>query len=251
MLIEEYFNYPYGRGPFTQSGAMVREKTASELVSYPTRITYKSYRTNTDHLVFACKIPSRTKKNVFYDVVFDLDVSLTDPGSSVTILKAPFTVFSNSPSFYYTFANAFTQKDLLCTWLRPKYERRILRKSPVKRNPAKVVAYERTIYTCLYVIINDLRHRSLTSLMWAAPLRKYREIAKEIQSQDDVETKYERAEPIKKKEEPRVRETHSPKPSASQRENASAHPSKVKKVSSSKSSSTSSRSKTVSKTKKL
>lgn len=194
MTLGEYLANPYGRGSNVAPTTMIRDTVERELrEAYPSPIQYTIYATKESHLVIHCKLPSRTKKGIFYDIVIELDCANLGDKSKVSILHLPFQVFSNSPSFYYTYAKVFEERGLFCTWLKRKYERKIMRKDPNVRNPARIVGYERTIYTCMWYLSQKHRGEAASTILSNARFATYKEIASSIQSQDDVETAYAKA----------------------------------------------------------
>lgn len=226
MTLGEYLSNPYGKGVGSFPISMIRDTVETQLKhDYPQPITYKTYAVNDEHLVIHCKLPSRTKKNIQYDIVIDLDIRGAASQPRYSIGRYPFTIFSNSPSFYYTYAKVFREHDMLCEWLRGKYERKLLRKSPDVRNPAKIVGYERSIYTCIYHVFQKERNRSALQIWQQSVQKKYREIAAMVTKQEDIEEAYDRAPDTDvvrhKKEEAAAkrREQESRK-----RQNASFHP---------------------------
>lgn len=189
----DYMANPYGKGSGVMPVNVIRSNVANETATtYPAPIRFKAYRAPRQHLVLHCKLPSRTKQGVFYDIVMDLDLS-PDFETRKSVVKYDCTVFSNSPSFYYTYAKVFQEKGALCPWLRKKYERQIMKKNPEKRNPANIIGYERTLYTAMWVTMQQTRGRTARDLYDNAPETSYRELAKLVQSQDEIETAYEKA----------------------------------------------------------
>lgn len=223
LTFGDYLANPYGRGVGVAPTALIKDTVANALINdYPSEITFQTFKADDRQLIFLCRIPSRTKKAVNYDVVIQLDLSVVEDNVKISIARCPFRCFSNSPSFYYTYANVFQSHDLFCDWLKRKYERKIMRKKPIVRNPSQIVGYERTVYTCMYVILEKTRHKAATDLYNQAVKASYREMAKLIQSQDEVEDAYERApytEKVQKqKEETKVkREQHAQKMEAVRR----------------------------------
>lgn len=189
----DYLANPYGKGTGVVPSNVIRSNVENETATmYPAPIRFKAYRVPHQHLVLHCRLPSRTKKDIFYDIVMDFDLA---PGFETrrSIAKYDCTVFSNSPSFYYTYAKVFQEKGVLCPWLRKKYERRIMKKSPEKRNPSNIIGYERTLYTGMWVTMQQTRGRTARDLYDNAQEMSYKELAKLVQSQDEIETAYEKA----------------------------------------------------------
>lgn len=194
MTLGEYLSNPYGKGVGSFPVSMIRDTVEAQLKQdYPFPITYTTYATTEHHLVVHCKLPSRTKKNIQYDIIIDLDINGAEDQPRYSIGRYPFTVFSNSPSFYYTYAKVFREHGMFCDWLRRKYERKLLRKNPDVRNPAKIVGYERSIYTCIYFVFQKERNRSALQIWQQSIQKKYREIAAMVMAQEDIETAYEKA----------------------------------------------------------
>lgn len=193
MTLGEYLANPYGRGSNVAPTTMIRDTVERELrEDYPSPIVSSMFRTD-NTLIFHCKLPSRTKMNIYYDVVVELDCTGIDEKSRLSISRLPFRVFSNSPSFYYTYAKVFEERNLFCTWLKKKYERVIMRKDPKVRNPSNIVGYERTIYTCMYFLHHKYRNQTAANLLSTARRASYKDIAGNVQTQDTVEYRYDNA----------------------------------------------------------
>ena len=194
VTVGDYLSNPYGKGVSTFSLSSVRKEVQRSLAEdYPSPIQYTIYGSKKQDIIIHCKLPSRTKKNVFYDVVFQINISMANDKTRQTVARYPFKCFSNSPSFYYTFAKAFKEQDMICDWLWKKYERQVRWKDSKVRNPAHIVGYERTIYTCLYYIAHMLHNKSILDIYRDATLKSFSDIAKNVQDQDTVEEAYERA----------------------------------------------------------
>lgn len=195
MLYGDYLSNPYGALGNAAPSAMFRQITEQQLRdNYPSPITYQIYSIEKDHqVVVHCHMPSRTKQGISYDVVIQIDVSALNPGQKVSFNRCPIMVFSNSPSFYYTFAKVFEEKGAFCSWLKSKYERKIMRKEPETRNPARIIGYERTVYTCLMDFLQRNRNINAIELYNRGKKSSYREITKGVKTQEDIERAYERA----------------------------------------------------------
>lgn len=194
MTVGDYLTNPYGKGVSSFSVSRVRENVARELEhDYPEPIRYNLYTTKHNDLIFHCKLPSRSKKGVYFDVVFEINISMAAPKSKQGIGHYTFRCFSNSPSFYYTFAQAFRQEGMICTWLWTKYGAKIRNEPSSSRNPANIVGYERTIYTCLWFLHNQLRNRPVLDLYQSALISNHRDLAKLILSEKSLEEGYRAA----------------------------------------------------------
>lgn len=194
MTFGEYLTNPYGRGVGVAPTSMIRDNVSRALsTEYPSPMTHEIYKTKDRQLIFHCHLPSRTKQNIFYDVIIQLDLSAVDDNTRIGINSCPFRCFSNSPSFYYTYAKVFEEKDLFCTWLKRKYDRKVMRKAPVTRNPSQIVGYERTVYTCMYVLLGQYRMKAAVDLYAKASQTSLKQLASIVHTQEEIELAYERA----------------------------------------------------------
>lgn len=207
MIYGDYLSNPYGALGNAAPSAMFKQFTEQQLKDdYPRSITYEIFSIEKDHqVVVHAHLPSRTKQGVTYDVLFQIDLSSLEAGQKIGFAKLPIKVFSNSPSFYYTFAKVFEERGAFCTWLKSKYERKIMRKEPEVRNPTRIIGYERTVYTCLTDFLQTHRNINAIELYNRGRKTTYREIARGVQSQEDIERQYDKAPYLpaiaKKKEE--------------------------------------------------
>lgn len=189
MTLNDYLSNPFGKGVNIAPSAVIRDSLTEQFRNLKASITLKYYLVNDSIVVCHFKLPSRTKKNVFYDVVFEFDVKgLGD--SNCSILGLDFKCFSNCPSFTYTYANAFEDKDMLCKWLKKKYERVVFRKDPSTRNPNRMTGYERSIYICAKYLGQDGLQGRIHNIVNYATHAKYRDIERQILDQDVIEYRY-------------------------------------------------------------
>ena len=194
MTVGDYLSNPYGRGVSAFSSSHIRDQVQQELSSnYPSPISYKIYGSKKNDIIIHCKLPSRTKAGISYDVVFQINISMANEKTRQTIARFPFKCFSNSPSFYYTFAKAYHEQDMICDWLWKKYDRKVRRKDAEVRNPSRIVGYERTIYTCLWYVYQQLRNQNVLDLYKRAIAASFGEIADQVATQEDIELRYEKA----------------------------------------------------------
>lgn len=191
MLFGEYLNNPYGTGSSVSPVSMIKQNASMELRQLG-KIEHKVYSTRNNQLIFACRLPSR-KKQMGYDVVIQIDLNEAEK-SRLSIARFPFKVFSNSPSFYYTYAKAFQEHGMLCEWLRRKYDRKVMRKDSNSRNPSKIIGYERSIYLCMHYLNETYRSTPAWQIFEKAELVGYQWIVNRISSQDDVEYAYDVAD---------------------------------------------------------
>lgn len=258
LTFGEYLTNPYGRGVGVAPTSMIRDSVTRALANeYPSPMTHEVYQMKDRQLIFHCHLPSRTKENVRYDVIIQLDLSNVDDHTRIGINSCPFQCFSNAPSFYYTYAKVFEERGLFCSWLKKKYERKIMRRAPVTRNPSQIVGYERTVYTCMYVLLSQYRTKAAIDILNKAPLATIKQLTALVKSQEEIELEYDRAplikrlqkekeeKALKKKEHAETMSRMRRDPASSPRTKAVAKSAKSKRVQSTKRVSKSSKSKKI------
>lgn len=149
---KDYLRYPNGRDS-DQSENDKRIKDAVQQLEgdgYPAKPKNLLYRIGDNVLLFWVKLPSRTKKALWYDCII-MFTAENQMDFNTNLLDMPFKAFSNSPSFYYRYGKAFRDAGMLIGQFKYKFDDRILANDPTKTNPDKAVGYERTIYTALFM----------------------------------------------------------------------------------------------------
>lgn len=196
LIIADYLQNPYGKGANIAPNAVIKSDLMEQYYRLSSKMTCDWYRPAKNTLVAHLTLPSRTKRGIHYDIVFEFDITGIDEASVTTMPAVPCKVFSNCPSFSYTYANVFDGKKQLCRWLKDKYEKTIFKKDPVVRNPNEIIGYERSIFIAgLYIQRLGVQAR-LRPLLIRASNRNFHLIAKEIQEQNDLERRYAAAQPV-------------------------------------------------------
>lgn len=94
------------------------------------------------HLV----IPSETERENTYDVIFEFTTNDKKLKDAASMVGYDVKVFSNSPSFAYTFAYVYLKNDLMIKSLSKKLGKEFVKISPDVRNRYQVVNYEKYIF---------------------------------------------------------------------------------------------------------
>lgn len=166
------------------------------------RMTMKCYQyLLADHwLIYHIKIPSTHQRDVYYDVVIEIDKAIADEKGIDRVDALPFRCYSNCPSFIYTYAKVFYDKGLLIDWMTDKYDEKTTRQESKERNVYGLISYERSLYlACRFIMSN---HRNLISnfIGHSIVFHTPDEIKKMIQSGDQVMKKYNKQMELEKKE---------------------------------------------------
>lgn len=151
MLLTEFFNNPMGKGSAALNIKAIKEKYDERYNNFYKDITHQSFFIK-KNIYISVNIPSSVK-GIFYDVVIKFTPNSKSAGSSVIDMDYQF--FSNSPSFLYTYANAYSKKKLLIRELDRKLSREMIKDMAKTRNPYSIISYDYTIYCALkYILIN-------------------------------------------------------------------------------------------------
>lgn len=212
MTIQEYLNNPMGKGSSALMLSTIRQSLNPQYEQLSPRMSVKWYSL-TDNLYIAhVKIPSRKHDKLFYDVLLQFDISTV---TSYTINDATMKIFSNCPSFTYTYAYVYNERNELIDWCKSKYNKTILKKKPENRNPDQILNYERSIYlACKYLSTNSRNYVSRMKAI-AVTAKNTRNILSEVKTNDEIETLYQEYSATTKKErkvEPNKTQTTKPSP---------------------------------------
>lgn len=151
MLLTEFFNNPMGKGSAALNIKAIKEKYDERYNNFYKDITHQSFFIK-KNIYISVNIPSSVK-GIFYDVVIKFTPNSKSAGSSVIDMDYQF--FSNSPSFLYTYANAYSKKKLLIRELDRKLSREMIKDMAKTRNPYSIISYDYTIYCALKYILTN------------------------------------------------------------------------------------------------
>lgn len=162
--------------------------------SLVSKIVMAWYTLEDKYYIAHIKIPSRSIEKLFYDVLIEIDKS-SIPESSTIINGGNARVFSNCPSFIFTYAKVFDDKGDLIPWTKGKYNTEIFTNDPVKRNPMKISSYERSLYFAIKFITSGGRNYKKQIGLRIHKVNSHTELLSLIKSSDDILHEYQ----IKKK----------------------------------------------------
>lgn len=149
---KDYLRYPNGRDADQKENDLKVKDAIAQLEGdgYPARPKNFIYRIGDNLLLFWTKLPSRTKRGLWYDCII-MFTAENQMDFNTNLQDMPFKAFSNSPSFYYRYGKAFQDAGMLIGQFKYKFDEKVLSTDPTKTNPDKKVGYERTIYTALFM----------------------------------------------------------------------------------------------------
>lgn len=148
MTLNEYIENPMGKGDAAlgQNRKVIVATLTSKYESLTERkeIKMKCYTATlaapTKYYIHLT-IPSETERENTYDVVFEFTKNMSKPMKDWNV-----KVFSNSPSFAYTFAYVYLKHDLMIKHLANKLGKEFQRKAPEVRNRFQIVGFEKYVF---------------------------------------------------------------------------------------------------------
>lgn len=213
FTLRSYLGNPYGKGNSTVPNfSSIREIYLNKLYQIESSIVVKWYQYKEKSYICHLLIPSESVKGVHYDVVFEFEFPSNDTMHH-NMLDLPLKVFSNAPSFSYTYAHVFLKEKLLCEWLKNKYGKIIRQNTAMIRNSSNVIGLEKSLFISALFLsmkgrsefsyVNSIAEKiSSTNIVETKVLsqdsveNKYRDIKKQLRIQKEMEKKH--AKEIKK-----------------------------------------------------
>jgi len=189
MNMSKYLTNPMGKGASVLSFAPIRNELDKQYNILQHAITVAWYSMG-DFLVAHVKVPSHSIENLFYDVLIEIDTE-SIPDNITVINNANVRVFSNCPSFVFTFANIFQKNGDFIDWAGGKYPKEIMKKDPETRNPAGIVSYERSLYLAFkYILSNGRNYKNRVKLNLVSA--KAKQILKDVKSSEEILKEYQK-----------------------------------------------------------
>ena len=154
MTLEQYISNPLGKANAVITAAY-REAIKNDytyrfhnlMVRENGKLDYFVYRNQEANLWFIhIKVPSEKVKEFYYDVVFKFyaDASIKDGGRDLNKWYVQF--YSNDPAWNFTYAYAYTQKDLIIKELSSKMDKTCMNTPSKEKNPNNEVNYAKVIF---------------------------------------------------------------------------------------------------------
>lgn len=184
MTITEYLQNPYGKGSAISGVTQQKEDMARQFQQLATKFACKIYKYR-DEAIFHVIVPSRDRPNVSYDVL--LETKMGDMTSSqINVNDVNVKVFSNCPSFIFTYAHAFREKNMTIPWLDNKYRVEVKKKNASSKNEYGIIGMERSLYlACMYLVKTRRTDIAVINSIAVKPTG-FKQIASLVRSQDQI-----------------------------------------------------------------
>lgn len=184
MTVSEYLANPYGKGAAFGAITQQRANLDAQFQALQSKISSRTYLYR-NTAIFHIIIPSQKDENSTYDVIVEIPFR-EKTEEEINLINSNFRVFSNCPSFIFTYANVFRNKGMLCTWLVDKYDPSVRNKAPARSNPYSIVGYERSIYLAFKYLKTSGKILALSVRNSPIKPSSYAQIAKLVRTQEQI-----------------------------------------------------------------
>lgn len=158
FFIKEFLSNPAGKG----SAVLNINATKSQfLARYDSVVKFIRHRIFLvkDDVYFLINLPSSVN-GIMYDIV--VKFSPTQKSTGDTIDDMSMQIFSNSPSFLYTYAYAYDRQKLFLREFKRKLSSKMLKDIAKTKNPYGVLSYDFSVFAALnYIVVNGYNSMSV------------------------------------------------------------------------------------------
>ena len=181
MLIRDFYNNPAGKGVSVLNLTSAKKDFDRRYSENVKKIYYFVYQSK-DIYYIHCKIPSSVN-HIYYDTVVKFSPNNKSTGS--TLLDMDVSFFSNSPSFLYTYANAYFKHKMFINELRKRLSSKILKTISEQKNPYQIVSYDYSIYFTVKFILDN----GLTDIRYIDDIKKgkFNDLLKNIDDWENIQ----------------------------------------------------------------
>lgn len=111
------------------------------------KIDYYKFRDKKNNIYYILiKVPSEIVPDFYYDVVLKFFAGSDVEDAGRTLNRYNMQVYSNDPSFNFTYAYVFKQNNLVIKELEPKLAKLSRTKAPTETNPDEQIGYVKSLY---------------------------------------------------------------------------------------------------------
>jgi hypothetical protein len=193
MKLSEFSTNPSGAGSsYLYSRDAIRADIARRYASLRESggkfdISVYSWKDDPKRKVFHVKVPSESVPGFYFDIVLDVIGGFT---SRRAFLGSDVQVFSNSPSWTFTYAYVAKKVGLVVPWLEGKVGDFALSTPPRETNPPEALGFEKTTSMALAFILDTEGFLAAAS----APTLKKKQFTSSIRDCQQIVSDYQTAE---------------------------------------------------------
>lgn len=197
QTLSEYLENPMGKGSTALAGRNIiktdLDNRYQKLIETHKDFHHSFYYDDINFYAYI-EIPSESKRNNTYDVVIQFIPPDKDTANDVNLNNYVIKVFSNCPSFTYTYAYVYNDYGMMIDFLKDKYRDIVLENNPIIKNPGEVINFEKSIYfACKYLKANK-RFLNKVALVPVAKKMDIEKFSKIIRATDRIDLEIKREE---------------------------------------------------------
>lgn len=151
FYIKEFLNNPGGKGSAVLNISAVKEKFIDRYEKIVKDIKHEIFIVKKDVYILV-NIPSSVK-GIFYDILVKFTNTPKSAGKSLADMSIQ--IFSNSPSFLYTYAHAYDKQGLFLNECKKKLSSQMLKDIAKSKNPYDMLSYDFSVFAALYFIVSN------------------------------------------------------------------------------------------------
>ena len=199
MTLKELMTNPAGKGDSSMTNrAILLSLLDSRYYDYikEKEIKCKFFKQlNANVYYIVMKVPTLKSRDNSYDIVFQLSDEKSLYSNSTSIVDYDIKVFSNCPSFVYTFAKVYKDNGLFIELLSEKLPKINLTQAPEVRNRYGIVNHDKYLYIAakyLYESRSTLLNKSTLSLRCVTFSKPV--LLQSVRTFDQIMNEYQKAE---------------------------------------------------------
>lgn len=151
FYIKEFLNNPGGKGNTALNIKSVKDGFLARYEKIVKSIEYQIFLVKKDVYILV-NIPSSVQ-GIKYDILVKFVETSKSTGESIA--DYDMKIFSNSPSFLYTYAFAYDKQGLFLTDCKRKLSPQMLKDIAKSKNPYGILSYDFSVFAALHFIVSN------------------------------------------------------------------------------------------------
>lgn len=194
---KDFIVTPYGKGVTAINNRALRQELETRyrgLDKYGKSVKVDKVYKHNDSYYIHILIPSESERQNFYDVVVKfIPNNLTKSTKPRFIFNYDMELFSNCPSFTYTFAHVYKKFGIICDELIGKYDDEVFKNKPEIKNPYFVINYDKSIYFALYFLDRNMSYLTVSNLEYLSRSNDLKNLIKNVRTTQEIKKDYDDA----------------------------------------------------------
>lgn len=194
---KDFIVTPYGKGVTAINNRALRQELETRyrgLDKYGKSVKVDKVYKHNDSYYIHIHVPSESERQNFYDVVIKfIPNSVTKSTKPRFIFNYDMELFSNCPSFTYTFAHVYKKFGIICNELVDKYEDEVFKNKPETKNPYFVINYDKSIYFALHFLDKNMSYLTVANLEYLSRNNSLKTLIKNVRTTKEIKKDYEDA----------------------------------------------------------